>query len=225
MTVTCPPAACTPGVSPPAACPPAACPPAACTPGVSPPAEAARRGLGLTLTGRDGTRLRAAAAGLPGAQVRPAAVHDHDVLVAAFREADAVVNCAGPFTPTGAAVVRAAIDAGRPYLDTAGEQLYIKEVFDAFGARARAAGVAVVPRRTTPASRGTSSPRCWPSGSARSGRSPSCTSSPGAAGRHVDRCARWSRPRRSSGRAAWSTTTASGGPPHRPSTHRPSTRR
>ncbi|MER5645570.1 saccharopine dehydrogenase NADP-binding domain-containing protein [Streptosporangium sp. NPDC002524] len=110
-------------------------------------AEAVRRGLDVVLVGRDITRLRGAAAvvGLSGADVRPAAVDDHDALVAAFREADAVVNCAGPFTPTGAAVVLAAIAAGRHYVDTAGEQPYIKEIFDTFGAEAEAAGVTVVP--------------------------------------------------------------------------------
>lgn len=110
-------------------------------------AEATRRGLDVVLVGRDGTRLRGAAtaAGLSDADVRPAALDGRDALVAAFREADAVINCAGPFTPTGAAVVRAAIAAGRHYVDTAGEQPYIKEVFDTFGAEAEAAGVTVVP--------------------------------------------------------------------------------
>ncbi|OLT27897.1 saccharopine dehydrogenase [Actinomadura sp. CNU-125] len=110
-------------------------------------AEANRRGLGVVLVGRDAARLRRAAdaVGLSGPDVRVAAVDDRDALVAAFRTADAVVNCAGPFTRTGAAVVEAAIAAGRHYLDTAGEQLYIKSVFDGFGARAAAAGVCVVP--------------------------------------------------------------------------------
>ncbi|MFC4585478.1 saccharopine dehydrogenase family protein [Sphaerisporangium corydalis] len=113
-------------------------------------AEATRRGLEVVLVGRDAGRLRRAAAvtGLTGADVRPAAVGDHQALVAAFRAADAVVNCAGPFTPTGAAVVRAAIGAGRPYVDTSGEQLYLKRIFDDFGAEAAAAGVTVVPAAT-----------------------------------------------------------------------------
>ncbi|MEV0388673.1 saccharopine dehydrogenase NADP-binding domain-containing protein [Nonomuraea sp. NPDC050643] len=110
-------------------------------------AEAVRRGLDLVLTGRDAARLRQAAAtvGLSGPDIRLAAADDHQALLAAFREADAVVNCAGPFTPTGPAVVRAAIAAGVPYVDTAGEQPYVKAVFDTFGAQAEAAGVSVVP--------------------------------------------------------------------------------
>ncbi|MEU6430474.1 saccharopine dehydrogenase NADP-binding domain-containing protein [Microbispora sp. NPDC046973] len=116
--------------------------------------EAVRRGLNVVLVGRDAARLRHAAATvalsnpdirLAGPDIRVAPADDHDALVAAFRAADAVVNCAGPFTPTGAAVVRAAIAASRHYVDTAGEQPYIKAVFDTFGARAQAAGVTVVP--------------------------------------------------------------------------------
>src|SRR4051812_31725586 len=100
--------------------------------------EAARRGLGVVLVGRDSGRLRraAVATGLTGADARQAAVGDHDALVAALGGADAVVNCAGPFTPTGAAVVRAAIAAGRHYVDTSGEQLHVKEIFDVFGTEA-----------------------------------------------------------------------------------------
>ncbi|SEG22634.1 Uncharacterized conserved protein [Nonomuraea solani] len=110
-------------------------------------AEAVRRGLSVVLAGRDAVRLRHAAdaAGLSSPDIRVAPVDDHDALVAAFGAADAVVNCVGPFTPTGAAVVRAAIAAGRHYVDTAGEQPYVKSIFDTFGAQAQAAGVTVVP--------------------------------------------------------------------------------
>ncbi|GAA0405583.1 saccharopine dehydrogenase NADP-binding domain-containing protein [Microbispora corallina] len=109
-------------------------------------AEAVRRGLSVVLVGRDAVRLRhAAAVDLSSPDIRLARADDHDALVAAFSAADAVVNCAGPFTPTGAAVVRAAIAASRHYVDTAGEQPYVKAVFDTFGAQARAAGVTVLP--------------------------------------------------------------------------------
>lgn len=110
-------------------------------------AETVRRGMGVVLVGRDAARLQQAASalGMAGPDIRLAGVDDHDALVAAFGEADAVINCAGPFTPTGTAVVRAAIAAGRPYVDTAGEQAYIKIVFDTCGAEAKATGVTVVP--------------------------------------------------------------------------------
>jgi hypothetical protein len=112
--------------------------------------ELARRHLPAVLVGRDANRLEQAATevGLAGAEAWLAAAGDHDRLVAAFRRCDAVVNCAGPFTPTGRGIVRAAIDAGCHYVDTAGEQLYIKAVFDASGPAAEQAGVTVVPAAT-----------------------------------------------------------------------------
>jgi short subunit dehydrogenase-like uncharacterized protein len=109
--------------------------------------ELARHTVDMVLAGRDAARLRQAATtvGVIDAEQRVAAADDHDALVAAFRGCDAVINCAGPFTPTGHAVIRAAIGAGCHYVDTAGEQLYVKTVFDAFPAQAELAGVAVVP--------------------------------------------------------------------------------
>lgn len=110
-------------------------------------AELARIGIEPVLAGRDAERLRAAAAavGVIDADRRVAGTSDHDALVDAFRGCDAVINCAGPFTPSGHAVVRAAIAAGCHYVDTAGEQAYIKSVFDTFADDAQRAGVTVVP--------------------------------------------------------------------------------
>jgi short subunit dehydrogenase-like uncharacterized protein len=106
-------------------------------------AELAARGLEPVLVGRD--RARLAAAGLADAEVRVAALDDHDGLVSAFSDVDAVINCAGPFTGTGHRVIRAALAARTPYVDTTGEQEYLKSVFDTFADEARAAGVSVVP--------------------------------------------------------------------------------
>ncbi|GIF45812.1 short subunit dehydrogenase-like uncharacterized protein [Asanoa ferruginea] len=114
-------------------------------------AELARRGIDMRLVGRNATRLREAAttvgtaAGTGDADQRIADTDDHDALVAAFRGCDAVINCAGPFTRSGPAVVRAAIAAECHYVDTAGEQLYTKTVFDTFAGDAERAGVTVVP--------------------------------------------------------------------------------
>ncbi|NUR90397.1 MAG: NAD(P)H-binding protein [Nonomuraea sp.] len=106
-------------------------------------AELARRGIATVLAGRDLARLEAA--GFPGAERRVAGTGDHEALVNAFRGCDAVINCAGPFTSSGEAVVRAAIAAGCHYADTSGEQLYLKKIFDTFATEAENAGVAVVP--------------------------------------------------------------------------------
>ncbi|MEV4892073.1 saccharopine dehydrogenase NADP-binding domain-containing protein [Nonomuraea sp. NPDC055795] len=109
--------------------------------------ELARRGIETVLAGRDHARLEqaASAAGLPDAERRVAGTGDHAALVSAFRGCDGVINCAGPFTSAGAAVVRAAIAAGCHYVDTSGEQLYVKKIFDTFTAEAENAGVTVVP--------------------------------------------------------------------------------
>ncbi|XVQ16077.1 saccharopine dehydrogenase NADP-binding domain-containing protein [Spirillospora sp. CA-255316] len=108
----------------------------------------------MVLAGRNARRLEEAAAAAAGngagtvAATRVADSADHDALVAAFRDADAVVNCAGPFTPQGAAVARAAVAAGSHYTDTSGEQLHVKEVYDACAAGAERAGVTVTPAMT-----------------------------------------------------------------------------
>jgi short subunit dehydrogenase-like uncharacterized protein len=107
-------------------------------------AELARRGIDAVLVGRDPARLHAAAAG-HGFEVRIADLGDHDSLEAAFADADAVVNTAGPFARLGLPVVRASIAAGAHYVDTTGEQHYINEVFDTVTGAATDAGVTVVP--------------------------------------------------------------------------------
>jgi short subunit dehydrogenase-like uncharacterized protein len=111
-------------------------------------AELARHGVDLVLVGRDRNRLQLVAAPLPGAETRIADATDHNGLVAAFRGADAVINCAGPFTPQGAAVTNGAIAAGCHYTDTSGEQLHIKHIYDTCAADAKRAGVIVTPAMT-----------------------------------------------------------------------------
>ncbi|GAA2143822.1 saccharopine dehydrogenase [Glycomyces algeriensis] len=109
--------------------------------------ELARRGIESVLAGRSLARLDKAAStvGLSDAERRVADTDDHEALVNAFLDCDGVINCAGPFTSSGEAVVRAAIAAGSHYVDTSGEQLYVKKIFDTFGTAAESAGVSVVP--------------------------------------------------------------------------------
>ena len=59
----------------------------------------------------------------------------------AFRGADAVINCAGPFATTAAPAIDAAIRAGLPYLDVTAELEVVAETF----ARYAGAPVPVVP--------------------------------------------------------------------------------
>ncbi|BEL03199.1 saccharopine dehydrogenase NADP-binding domain-containing protein [Actinoplanes sichuanensis] len=59
----------------------------------------------------------------------------------AFRAADAVLNCAGPFNTTAGPAIEAAIRAGIPYLDVTAEVEVVGDTFAAF----RDAGIPIVP--------------------------------------------------------------------------------
>ncbi|SDA35830.1 trans-acting enoyl reductase family protein [Sphingomonas sp. NFR15] len=108
-------------------------------------AELFRRGVDTRLIGRDEKALSAIA----GAQdVRAVSLNDPSSLVDALRGCDVVISCVAPFTRFGAPVVEAAIAAGCHYIDTAGEQRWVRRVYDEFGAKAAAAGVSLVPAAT-----------------------------------------------------------------------------
>ncbi|GAA3919141.1 saccharopine dehydrogenase [Actinoplanes auranticolor] len=59
----------------------------------------------------------------------------------AFRDADAVINCAGPFAATAAPAIEAAIRAGIAYLDVTAELEVVTDTFAGFAA----AGIPIVP--------------------------------------------------------------------------------
>jgi short subunit dehydrogenase-like uncharacterized protein len=107
-------------------------------------AELARRGVEHVLSGRDAAKLDGLATE-GGAAVRAVALDDDSGLRELLRDASAVINCAGPFTLAGDALVRAAIDTGTHYVDSTGEQTFIRMVFERHGAAAERAGVALVP--------------------------------------------------------------------------------
>jgi short subunit dehydrogenase-like uncharacterized protein len=109
-------------------------------------AELRRRGLDFVVCGRDPSKLRALAGRLGGAvEVRVAGVENRDALRHAFGDCAAVINCAGPFTLLGEPVVRAAVESGTHYVDTTGEQGFMRLVIERYDEAARAAEVAVVP--------------------------------------------------------------------------------
>ncbi|WP_067670813.1 saccharopine dehydrogenase family protein [Nocardia miyunensis] len=112
--------------------------------------EARRRGFEPVLVGRNLGRLRKAAeeAGAPNAEVRAAGLDEIREMTEVFADCDAVVNCAGPFTRWGEPVVRAAIAAGRHYVDTSGEQRHIHRMFEQFDSAAKQSAVAIVPGAT-----------------------------------------------------------------------------
>jgi short subunit dehydrogenase-like uncharacterized protein len=105
-----------------------------------------QRGAPFVLAGRNREKLeRLSAERGGGAPVAVASVDDPASLQSLLDDARVVINCAGPFTLAGEAVVRAAVETGTHYLDSTGEQPYIRMVFGRFGAEAERRGVALVP--------------------------------------------------------------------------------
>lgn len=108
--------------------------------------ELARRGLDFTLSGRSAERLRrlADAEGID-APVRAASLDDERALRDLLADARVVIDTAGPFTQLGEPVVRAAIETGTHFVDSTGEQTYMRMVFERYGEAAERRGVALVP--------------------------------------------------------------------------------
>lgn len=108
--------------------------------------ELERRGAEYVLAGRNAGKLEALASTL-GGEVRTVAVSlDDDAGLRALLEpCAAVIACAGPFTRHGEPVVAAAAETGTHYLDTTGEQPFMKMVFDRYGERAADTGAILVP--------------------------------------------------------------------------------
>ncbi|MEY9934903.1 hypothetical protein ABH926_009574 [Catenulispora sp. GP43] len=103
------------------------------------------RGYRPIPAGRDEAKLHELAADDPRLETRPASVDDPDALDRMLKDADAVINCAGPFAATAAPVLAAALRAGIPYVDVAAEIEANADTFAESAEQAREAGVAVVP--------------------------------------------------------------------------------
>ena len=91
-------------------------------------AEARRAGLEVRLVGRRREALEELAA--PGEEVRVADARDESALREAFEGVSVVASCAGPFLEIGLAPVAAAVGAGAHYLDTTGEQEFVRLIHD-----------------------------------------------------------------------------------------------
>ena len=103
-------------------------------------------GADFVLGGRNAEKLAALSRELGrGAPTRAASVDDDASLRALLDGADVLINCAGPFTHAGEPVVRAAVEAGVHYVDSTGEQPFIRLVFDSYGPAAARRGIALVP--------------------------------------------------------------------------------
>ena len=99
--------------------------------------------LEFAMAGRDLPKLETAAAGMCE-DLRCAQANDHRALVSIFEDADVVVNCAGPFALLGEGIVRAALEADCHYIDTAGEQDFVRSIYEQFESAARQAGRVII---------------------------------------------------------------------------------
>lgn len=108
-------------------------------------AELLASGAEVILAGRSEQKLDALAGELGGA-ARTAAVglDDEAGLRELLEPCAAVIACAGPFSVHGEPVVRAAADVGTHYLDTTGEQGFMRRVFEEFGPLAARSGAALM---------------------------------------------------------------------------------
>lgn len=105
--------------------------------------EAVARGERPVLAGRSAAALAPLAARL-GLEHRVVGLGDPAALRAALADVDAVAHCAGPFSVTALPMAEACLDTGTHYLDITGE-IDVLEALHAMSARARAAGVILLP--------------------------------------------------------------------------------
>lgn len=108
--------------------------------------ELEQAGADFVLSGRNQEKLDQLSGTLEG-EVRAvaASIDEPESLRRLFSESATVINCAGPFSLYGEPVLRAAVETGTHYLDTTGEQPWMKRALDEFSDPAQDAGVAVIP--------------------------------------------------------------------------------
>jgi short subunit dehydrogenase-like uncharacterized protein len=99
----------------------------------------------FVLAGRSRDKLEALAASLGASpDVEVVSLDDAASLRDLLEPCEAVIACAGPFAIHGEPVLRAAAETGTHYLDTTGEQTFMKRVFDEFGPVAEESGAALI---------------------------------------------------------------------------------
>jgi short subunit dehydrogenase-like uncharacterized protein len=109
-------------------------------------AELAAANADFLIAGRSEQKLAALAHELGGeVPFKVAALDDPIALRTLMSDCAVVIDCAGPFTLYGEPVLEAAVDTETHYLDTTGEQSYIRLALSQYGPEAERAGVAVIP--------------------------------------------------------------------------------
>jgi hypothetical protein len=99
--------------------------------------------------GRDAARVQAVMDKIPGIETADYEVvgveHDVKALTALFQGAQVVCNMVGPFADYGPAAVQAALAAGCHYVDTTGEQNWMRQAQAEWGAAFAAKGLLLAP--------------------------------------------------------------------------------
>lgn len=108
--------------------------------------ELVRRNCDFVCGARSIERLEALA-DERGLQVplRAASTDDPRSLRALLSDCEVVINCAGPFSLVSEPVLSAACDTGTHYVDSTGEQAFMRLAFERYGPRAKRQGVCLVP--------------------------------------------------------------------------------
>jgi hypothetical protein len=107
--------------------------------------ELQRRGWRIIAAGRDSKKMQALGEARPDLEILVASIDDPKLLNEAFARAVAIINCAGPFLDTAAALISAALRARIHYLDITAEQAATLAAFEQFSQPAQDAGVLVLP--------------------------------------------------------------------------------
>ncbi|HEX9765157.1 MAG TPA: saccharopine dehydrogenase NADP-binding domain-containing protein [Nitriliruptorales bacterium] len=108
-------------------------------------AELDRRGHEFVAAGRDPDRIAVAVDGLSATNVTRVDVAEPDTVQALVADTDLLITTVGPFEQLGRGVLAAAIESDTHYLDSSGEQPFIRWAFERWGDVAAARGVSVVP--------------------------------------------------------------------------------
>jgi len=106
--------------------------------------ELREAGADFLIAGRSEDKLNALSSELGGVPFEVVAADDAAGLRGLLEPCSVVIACAGPFTLHGEALVAAAAETGTHYLDTTGEQPFIRMVFEKYGERAEETGAALV---------------------------------------------------------------------------------
>ncbi|MGH2969070.1 MAG: saccharopine dehydrogenase NADP-binding domain-containing protein, partial [Solirubrobacteraceae bacterium] len=94
------------------------------------------QGARPVLAGRSESRLAELAERLGGLETARADAMRRNSVFSLVRPGDVLVSTVGPFAKWGEAAVRASIAAGATYLDSTGEPVFIRRVFEELGAPA-----------------------------------------------------------------------------------------